>query len=109
MFSSGTKDSFTKETQANLRAQMAANVFTAQKQAMFGDYLGNFKGNLDNNRFAGMVEYQSGLIGLEKNISNAKFLQGLGTLAGGINLKDTLKMGEGLRLLNSAVLTGEQA
>ena len=109
MLSSGTKDSFTKETQANLRAQMAANAFTAQKQAMFGDYLGNFKGNLDNNRFAGMVEYQSGLIGLEKNISNAKFLQGLGTLAGGVNLKDTLKMGEGLRLLNRAVLTGEQS
>ena len=109
MLGSGKKDIFTKEFQENLRKQNAENAFVAQKQAMFGDYLGNFKGNLDNNRFAGMVEYQSGLIGLEKNASNAQFLQGLGTLAGGINLKDTLKMGEGLRLLNSAVLTGEQA
>ena len=109
MLGSGKKDIFTKEFQENLRKQSAENAFVVQKQAMFGDYLGNFKGNLDNNRFAGMVEYQSGLIGLEKNASNAQFLQGLGTLAGGINLKDTLKMGEGLRLLNSAVLTGEQA
>ena len=109
MLGSGKKDIFTKEFQENLRKQNAENAFVAQKQVMFGDYLGNFKGNMDNNRFAGMVEYQSGLIGLEKNASNAQFLQGLGTLAGGINLKDTLKMGEGLRLLNSAVLTGEQA
>ena len=109
MLGSGKKDIFTKEFQENLRKQSAENAFVVQKQAMFGDYLGNFKGNLDNNRFAGMVEYQSGLIGLEKNASNAQFLQGLGALAGGINLKDTLKMGEGLRLLNSAVLTGEQA
>lgn len=109
MLGSGKKDIFTKEFQENLRKQNAENAFVTQKQAMFGDYLGNFKGNLDNNRFAGMVEYQSGLIGLEKNASNAQFLQGLGILAGGINLKDTLKMGEGLRLLNSAVLTGEQA
>lgn len=109
MLGSGKKDIFTKEFQENLRKQNANNAFIAQKQTMFGDYLGNFKGNLDNNRFAGMVEYQSGLIGLEKNVSNAQFLQGLGTLAGGISLKDTLKMGEGLRLLNSAVLTGEQA
>lgn len=109
MLGSGRKDIFTKEFQENLRKQDANNAFIAQKQTMFGDYLGNFKGNLDNNRFAGMVEYQSGLIGLEKNVSNAQFLQGLGTLAGGISLKDTLKMGEGLRLLNSAVLTGEQA
>ena len=109
MLGSGKKDIFTKEFRENLRKQNANNAFIAQKQTMFGDYLGNFKGNLDNNRFAGMVEYQSGLIGLEKNVSNAQFLQGLGTLAGGISLKDTLKMGEGLRLLNSAVLTGEQA
>lgn len=109
MLGSGKKDIFTKEFQENLRKQSVENAFVTQKQAMFGDYLGNFKGNLDNNRFAGMVEYQSGLIGLEKNASNAQFLQGLGALAGGINLKDTLKMGEGLRLLNSAVLTGEQA
>lgn len=109
MLGSGKKDIFTKEFQENLRKQNAENAFVTQKQAMFGDYLGNFKGNLDNNRFAGMVEYQSGLIGLEKNASNAQFLQGLEILAGGINLKDTLKMGEGLRLLNSAVLTGEQA
>lgn len=109
MLGSGKKDIFTKEFQENLRKQSVENAFVTQKQAMFGDYLGNFKGNLDNNRFAGMVEYQSGLIGLEKNVSNAQFLQGLGTLAGGISLKDTLKMGEGLRLLNSAVLTGEQA
>ena len=109
MLGSGKKDTFTKQFQENLRKQSANNAFVAQKQAMFGDYLGNFKGNLDSNRFAGMVEYQSGLIGLEKNVSNAQFLQGLEALAGGINLKDTLKMGEGLRLLNSAVLTGEQA
>lgn len=109
MLGSGKKDTFTKQFQENLRKQNANNAFIAQKQTMFGDYLGNFKGNLDNNRFAGMVEYQSGLIGLEKNVSNAQFLQGLEALAGGINLKDTLKMGEGLRLFNSAVLTGEQA
>ena len=109
MLGSGKKDTFTKQFQENLRKQSVNNAFVAQKQAMFGDYLGNFKGNLDSNRFAGMVEYQSGLIGLEKNVSNAQFLQGLEALSGGINLKDTLKMGEGLRLLNSSVLTGEQA
>ncbi len=44
---------------------------------LWGDYLGKFKGGMNDERFTGFTEYQSGLIGLDKTDENEKFVAGL--------------------------------
>ena len=60
---------------------MADAAFVRQKQMLWGDYLGKFKGGMNDERFSGFSEYQSGLIGLDKSTENEYFIAGLAGFA----------------------------
>ena len=67
----------TIEAAKQARIDMADAAFIRQKQMLWGDYLGKFKGGMNDERFTGFTEYQSGLIGLDKTDENEKFVAGL--------------------------------
>ena len=71
----------TIEAAKQARIDMADAAFVRQKQMLWGDYLGKFKGGMSDERFSGFSEYQSGLIGLDKNKENEYFIAGLSGFA----------------------------
>lgn len=109
MLGTTKNDVFTKDSLRETRQQAAQAAFVAQKQTMFGDYLGKFRGSLDDSRFAGMVGLQGALIGLDKNDTNNEFIQNLTQLAGGVINKDESLIGPSLHKLKMTTLSSEQA
>lgn len=109
MLGTTKNDVFTKDSLRETRQQAAQAAFVAQKQVMFGDYLGKYRGSLDDSRFAGMVGLQSALIGLDKNNANNEFIQSLTQLAGGVINKDESLIGPSLHKLKMTALSSEQA
>lgn len=109
MLGTSKTDVFTKDSLRETRQQAEQAAFVAQKQVMFGDYLGKYRGSLDDSRFAGMVELQSALIGLDKNNANNEFIQSLTQLAGGVINKDESLIGPSLHKLKMTALSSEQA
>lgn len=93
----------------NMRNEMADVAFVRQQQALWGDNLGKFKGNLDNDRFAGFVNYQSDLIGLDKTGSNRSFIKNLATFAGALGSKDQNSITQAMKPFRQTLLSGEQA
>ena len=71
----------TIEAAKQARIDMADAAFVRQKQMLWGDYLGKFKGGMNDERFSGFSEYQSGLIGLDKSTENEYFIAGLAGFA----------------------------
>lgn len=108
MLGTTKNDVFTKDSLRETRQQAAQAAFVAQKQTMFGDYLGKFRGSLDDSRFAGMVGLQGALIGLDKNDTNNEFIQNLTQLAGGVINKDESLIGPSLHKLKMTTLSSEQ-
>lgn len=109
MLGTTKNDVFTKDSLRETRQQVAQAAFVAQKQTMFGDYLGKYRGSLDDSRFAGMVGLQGTLIGLDKNDTNNEFIQSLSQLAGGVINKDESLIGPSLHKLKMTALSSEQA
>ena len=107
MLGTSKTDVFTKDSLRETRQQAEQAAFVAQKQVMFGDYLGKYRGSLDDSRFAGMVELQSALIGLDKNNANNEFIQSLTQLAGGVINKDESLIGPSLHKLKMTALSSE--
>lgn len=109
MLGTTKNDVFTKDSLRETRQQVAQAAFVAQKQIMFGDYLGKYRGSLDDSRFAGMVGLQGTLIGLDKNDTNNEFIQSLSQLTGGVINKDESLIGPSLHKLKMTALSSEQA
>ena len=71
----------TIEAAKQARIDMADAAFVRQKQILWGDYLGKFKGGMNDERFSGFSEYQSELIGLDKTDESEHFIAGLAGFA----------------------------
>ena len=71
----------TIEAAKQARIDMADAAFVRQKQILWGDYLGKFKGGMNDERFSGFSEYQSELIGLDKTDESEHFIAGLSGFA----------------------------
>lgn len=71
----------TIEAAKQARIDMADAAFVRQKQILWGDYLGKFKGGMNDERFSGFSEYQSELIGLDKTDESERFIAGLSGFA----------------------------